>query len=72
MTLPTAPVTVSIHAPRERSDAFIVPVGDATLFQSTLPVRGATRSSQHPRRHQNVSIHAPRERSDTHTSANVP
>ena len=35
--------TISIHAPRAGSDtAALCPFSDGRLFQSTLPVRGAT------------------------------
>ena len=33
---------ISIHAPREGSDHRVRPGGPAEIFQSTLPVRGAT------------------------------
>ncbi len=59
------PDEVSIHAPRERSDPILAASYPATaLFQSTLPVRGATWMSGSFRMTGIVSIHAPRERSD--------
>ena len=62
----TPKTEISIHAPREGSDSAsdFERVSDI-LFQSTLPVRGATGHGcvQNPgRRH--ISIHAPREGSD--------
>ena len=57
--------SISIHAPRTGSDAasirFLV---DGTVFQSTLPARGATRSSLCCSFHCLISIHAPRTGSD--------
>ena len=56
---------VSIHAPRGGSD--IVPVttfSNYVLFQSTLPVGGATEYTAHVRYNTGVSIHAPRGGSD--------
>ncbi len=58
-------LTVSIHAPREGSDVF--PhwlTASVSRFQSTLPVRGATRLKVVDRVGLGVSIHAPREGSD--------
>ena len=57
---------ISIHAPRAGSDIaarHIVPRDD--VFQSTLPVRGATQSSNTGWRNRPISIHAPRAGSDT-------
>ena len=56
---------VSIHAPREGRDHG----GDAELaqelaFQSTRPVKGATRTRQAEHPACSVSIHAPREGRD--------
>ena len=57
---------ISIHAPREGSDAYqvddIVSYGE---FQSTLPARGATIPHVSPQLGQEISIHAPREGSDS-------
>ena len=57
--------TISIHAPREGSDA---PGGEDrqadAVFQSTLPVRGATQETGDRRPRSIISIHAPREGSD--------
>jgi len=39
-------------------------VGDWQIFQSTLPVRGATRQTEMPQRRSPISIHAPRAGSD--------
>ena len=57
---------VSIHAPGEGSDFFSSLLGTLALrFQSTLPVKGATRSRQCYQSDQYVSIHAPGEGSDS-------
>ena len=57
---------VSIHAPREGSDALRRQI-DAlgAKFQSTLPVKGATSSAHARPSRTRVSIHAPREGSDS-------
>ena len=57
---------ISIHAPPEGSDAGpFCGAGRQLVFQSTLPVRGATISSQSACPvGQEISIHAPREGSD--------
>ena len=56
---------ISIHAPREGSDAggflFLVLL---IRFLSTLPARGATTSAIFDKRKERISIHAPREGSD--------
>ena len=55
-------IVISIHAPREGSDAGnqALPAVDG-LFQSTLPVRGATLASLFLGALCEISIHAPRE-----------
>ncbi len=56
---------ISIHAPREGSDLSVLhssTVGH--IFQSTLPVRGATDPERGGCRVPRISIHAPREGSD--------
>ena len=56
---------ISIHAPREGSD--VPSRGDGAhvyLFQSTLPVRGATTLDRKREMARIISIHAPREGSD--------
>ena len=56
---------ISIHAPREGSDPDgSAPKASLILFQSTLPVREATRASPKEELHERISIHAPREGSD--------
>ena len=56
---------VSIHAPREGSDAEpLIGFRDNQAFQSTLPARGATRKGIAQSMKFSVSIHAPREGSD--------
>ena len=56
---------ISIHAPREGSDlAGLVKCANCGQFQSTLPVRGATRQGYHEPWELAISIHAPREGSD--------
>ena len=55
---------ISIHAPREGSDSLQNSVLQWGKFQSTLPVRGATRSVSPRVRSDFISIHAPREGSD--------
>ena len=58
-------MVISIHAPREGSDPrFFHCRGQQFLFQSTLPVRGATLSSFPGHSGHRISIHAPREGSD--------
>ncbi len=57
--------TISIHAPREGSDPMRYwPKNNAELFQSTLPVKGATRHAAINGKMGGISIHAPREGSD--------
>ena len=52
---------ISIHAPRAGRDFVTSTYSDAaTLFQSTRPVRGATRPDTLGCRAVNISIHAPR------------
>ena len=56
---------ISIHAPREGSDIKRNPMRKIkSLFQSTLPVRGATVHIDHGDGTETISIHAPREGSD--------
>ena len=58
-------LVISIHAPRVGSDyAFTTEMAERMLFQSTLPVWGAT-ADAHPRVGlEHISIHAPRVGSD--------
>jgi len=57
---------VSIHAPGEGSDAeALIDDIKRIVFQSTLPVRGATCSSRSIHARVEVSIHAPGEGSDS-------
>ena len=52
---------VSIHAPRAgRDSGYGTTLAPMSLFQSTRPVRGATRGLQDQYRRAQVSIHAPR------------
>ena len=52
---------ISIHAPRAGGDTTEIDIAvRAMLFQSTPPVRGATRRSPCFRRTYGISIHAPR------------
>jgi len=63
---------VSIHAPREGSDLFAtVGAPIIKLFQSTLPVRGATARTVLQLANSGVSIHAPREGSDNAGRAEI-
>ncbi len=56
---------ISIHAPREGSDTFVVELAaEVQVFQSTLPVRGATGAETKGEQINWISIHAPREGSD--------
>ena len=56
---------ISIHAPREGSDAGKrISMARHQRFQSTLPVRGATTIRLPKARNGEISIHAPREGSD--------
>ena len=58
-------LNVSIHAPRAGSDLLHFPGSDNIfVFQSTLPVRGATVFHQVDIGVRYVSIHAPRAGSD--------
>ena len=62
----TSPVwAISIHAPRTGSDG-ISPhcINRESIFQSTLPARGATWRFAHVVNSDNISIHAPRTGSD--------
>ena len=57
--------TISIHAPRAGSDPLVYGVTiSGAVFQSTLPVRGATTGGRGARHAQRISIHAPRAGSD--------
>ena len=60
-------VGISIHAPRTGSDTISdAPRGGGSIFQSTLPARGATVLPETQRAASRViSIHAPRTGSDT-------
>ena len=61
------PFLISIHAPREGSDNVRhMAYNIDTIFQSTLPVRGATSATQAAQAEFEISIHAPREGSDMH------
>ena len=56
---------ISIHAPREGSDVSgLAATGVNQVFQSTLPVRGATPGTDQRTGQRQISIHAPREGSD--------
>ena len=58
-------MAISIHAPREGSDAVGWILSACRLkFQSTLPARGATFSRFYLDGYYSISIHAPREGSD--------
>ena len=57
--------TISIHAPRTGSDDDFSQLADFdTLFQSTLPARGATVEDLQEQVKRLISIHAPRTGSD--------
>ena len=66
-------LTVSIHAPRAGRDLYVSVDGlKANSFQSTRPVRGATRQAELHDARQSVSIHAPRAgRDDRRVCAHV-
>ena len=57
----SSPVTgISIHAPHTGRDAFsLVSLRMVTVFQSTRPIRGATRASMPTSSPTGISIHAP-------------
>ena len=58
-------IRISIHAPREGSDSsFLSDALSGKIFQSTLPVRGATLRTSFAPKAKTISIHAPREGSD--------
>ena len=57
---------VSIHAPNEGSDVPTLRDDKGRVFQSTLPMKGATRSHRQGASVPVVSIHAPNEGSDNH------
>ena len=62
---PVGAADISIHAPREGSDATQKRrKAYEAEFQSTLPARGATQSRVDPGQDHMISIHAPREGSD--------
>ena len=64
-TGPTGPKGISIHAPRAGSDQdYIDALAELGVFQSTLPVRGATGELPDISLTQYISIHAPRAGSD--------
>ena len=63
---------ISIHAPRAGSDGNRWGYIDViSSFQSTLPVRGATRISSFDWHSRRISIHAPRAGSDSSSSSSV-
>ena len=58
-------VNISIHAPYEGGDGFIVKKGEkAVAFQSTPPMKGATYLGQRDNAAEVISIHAPYEGGD--------
>ena len=58
-------VSISIHAPRGGSDMVgWISFRRRILFQSTLPVGGATNNLHDPDQYRHISIHAPRGGSD--------
>mgnify|MGYP007102225726 CR=1 FL=1 len=62
-------IIISIHAPREGSDeGGGGHVRISRVFQSTLPVRGATQAGYYGILYTYISIHAPREGSDWRTT----
>ena len=65
MTCSNPNLVISIHAPREGSDAGARPPFEVScIFLSTLPARGATRQAFFVVGQSDISIHAPREGSD--------
>ena len=65
--VPSFKVMISIHAPREGCDGNMVKYCYRwQSFQSTHPVRGATRDHNRHERSRMISIHAPREGCDSH------
>ena len=59
--------SISIHAPRAGSDVTYAVAGyPAGIFQSTLPVRGATQANRAKFSRLRISIHAPRAGSDVY------
>jgi len=65
-------IIISIHAPREGSDeGGGGHVRISRVFQSTLPVRGATQAGYYGILYTYISIHAPREGSDHNPDAIV-
>ena len=65
MTDPDGESYISIHAPRTGSDETTSDASSkSSLFQSTLPARGATRGLRHKVAVLGISIHAPRTGSD--------
>ncbi len=65
------PGYISIHAPRAGSDHDQTTPAHRRVFQSTLPVRGATIYKRNIWTHKTISIHAPRAGSDTTTRGEV-
>jgi len=57
-------ISVSIHAPSEGSDRAVCGMLFDHRFQSTLPVKGATKARHRRKTASGVSIHAPSEGSD--------
>ena len=63
-------LTISIHTPHAGSDnKFCFPVLCLIIFQSTLPMRGATRLGRNVLFISNISIHTPHAGSDDEISA---
>src|SRR5699024_3640252 len=59
------PVSISIHAPNTGSDEDIEQVPRKDVFQSMLPIQGATIKQNNPYNPNKISIHAPNTGSDT-------
>ena len=59
------PFAISIHAPLTGSDlCLLTQLAHSLLFQSTLPLRGATTKGSGDQKDQQISIHAPLTGSD--------
>ena len=64
------PFAISIHAPLTGSDlCLLTQLAHSLLFQSTLPLRGATTKGSGDQKDQQISIHAPLTGSDRWASS---
>ena len=62
-------IEISIHVPMRGTSSNTLMAGEPVLFQSTLPVRGATTAAAKQEGNDQISIRAPRAGSDATVSS---